>query len=180
MTPGERTPTAYFTKDPILAAPARRSFDDHTIALRLPCMTRYNSIPLAQGLTLAGNRYMTLQADISHVFGKKVPPRALPPCAFESRHSLTQGAEGIVVAKTRQTVPPPPPPDNFFCFPFCIFLLATASTSICQRVRQVIVCLLDLEKLDIRSSGEAVLKLMQVRCAASCRDFGTFACLGLF
>jgi hypothetical protein len=28
---------------------------------------------------------------------------------------------------------------------------------------QVIVCLLDLEKIDIRSSGEAVLKLMQVR-----------------
>lgn len=74
------------------------------------------SIPLAHGLQLAGNRYMTLLADISHVFGKK-------------------GAEGIIVAKTRQTI---------------------------------IVCLLDLEKLDIRNSGEAVLKLMKYMIDNNC------------
>ena len=38
----------------------------------LASMTHFNSIPLAQGLSLASSRYMTLQADISHVFGKKV------------------------------------------------------------------------------------------------------------
>jgi hypothetical protein len=48
-------------------------------------MTVRHSIPLAHGLLLAGNRYMTLLADISHVFGKKVHRSPLPSSFYFTR-----------------------------------------------------------------------------------------------
>ena len=117
---------------------------------RLPSLllTRCISVPLAHGISLAGSRYMTLQADISHVFGKKVSHSVLMHtlwyviCFRELKESLSQKPGRRYSESPRQ------------CAPLrCPFHLAL----------QVIVCLLDLEKIGIRSSGEAVLKLMQVR-----------------
>ncbi len=104
---------------------------------------------------------MTLLADISHVFGKKV---RRSPLHFLLFHACAQGAEGIIVAKTRQTVlalpaNPPAPPRTQDCKRCSAALFCPQRNA---NTVQVIVCLLDLEKLDIRSSGEAVLKLMKV------------------
>jgi hypothetical protein len=106
MIPGDHA-TAFI---PCASLETSTSFFMPPISSQMFSLTGCNSVPLAHGLTLAGSRYMTLQADITHVFGKKAWRVGCVGTLSSSRVSL--GGRGSHRRKNQADGQSSPPSDK--------------------------------------------------------------------